>query len=135
MLCHAFPWETDSSLQEFHRAVADEVAEAMRGARDVAFAPGRGPGAFREHGRGPEAGGGPSSGAPLSAGRVLLPPIPQDPATNPRGIEAIVKLRGLPWGADPRAVTDWINAAVQNKEAFLSQRVRSSSQCSIARLC
>jgi hypothetical protein len=107
--------------------VADEVADTMRGARDLSFGPGRGiGGGYRDHQRGASAGGTgvtATGGAGSSAGRVLLPPIPQDPATNPRGIEAIVKLRGLPWGADPRAVTDWINAAVQNKEAFLSQPV------------
>ena len=61
--------------------------------------------------------------------RALPPRLPQDPTVNPRGVEAIVKLRGLPFEAAPRDVTDWINKAVSQKEVFLSKPVRLTIAC------
>lgn len=105
-------------MQEFHRAVADEVQDTMRGGpRGDYGRPGGMPYRDTRHmGMGDRHAGD-------RGGRVLPPPLPQDPATNPRGIEAIVKLRGLPFDAAPRDVTDWINGAVHKKECFLSQPV------------
>lgn len=57
--------------------------------------------------------------------RPMPAPIPLDPVTNPRSIEAVVKLRGLPFEATPRDITDWLNDAIRNREALLSQEVRA----------
>ena len=115
-------------LQEFHRAVADEVVDTMRPHGNgggfggtTGRSPTPGANGYRDRGgfaAGERGGGG------ASASRALPPPLPQDPSINPRGIEAIVKLRGLPFEASPRDVMEWINAAFQKREVLLSAPVR-----------
>lgn len=116
-------------VQEFHRAVADEVADSMRphgsvgggyGGGAGTRVAGPGAGGFRDRG-GYGAGERGANGAP--GARALPPPLPQDPSINPRGIEAIAKLRGLPFEASPRDVMEWINAAYQKREVLLSAPV------------
>jgi hypothetical protein len=55
--------------------------------------------------------------------RRMPPPIKPDPINNPRNIEAVVKLRGLPFEATPADVTDWINGKVRQREVFLTNEV------------
>lgn len=110
-------------LQEFHHAVAEEVRGPFsRGAPPFHESPGAGRGRGgsrdREFPRGGVVGG------QGGDGRRAPPPIPHDPAINPRGIEAVVKLRGLPFEATPADVTRWINDKVRSREAFLSVPVR-----------
>lgn len=104
---------------EFHHAVAEEVRGPFsRGAPPFHESPGAGRGRGgsrdREFPRGGVVGG------QGGDGRRAPPPIPHDPAINPRGIEAVVKLRGLPFEATPADVTRWINDKVRSREAFLS---------------
>lgn len=100
-------------LQEFHHAVAEEVRGPFsRAAPHFHESPGgRGRGGSRDRDlpRGPVVGG-------QGDGRRPPPPIPYDPKINPRGIEAVVKLRGLPFEATPADVTRWINDMVRPRE-------------------
>ena len=115
-------------MQEFHHAVAEEVRGPFsRGAPPFHESPGGGRGRGGSRDREFPRGGG--VGGPGADGRRAPPPIPHDPAINPRGIEAVVKLRGLPFEATPADVTRWINDKVRSREAFLSVPVRIVLLC------
>lgn len=134
-------------MQEFHHAVAEEVrgpfsrggmgggyGDRMESGPGGGGRGGRG-GGRRDYDRGGMGGDGGESGGGgggrgggrggEGGGRRAVPsPFKPDPVLNPRNIEAVVKLRGLPFEATPGDVADWINEKIRAREAFLSTTVR-----------
>lgn len=127
-------FDTYACLQEFHHAVAEEVRGPFsRGGMGGSYSdrmdsgPGRGGrgGGRRDYDRGDVDGDGGGRGGRGEGGRRAAPaPFKPDPVLNPRNIEAVVKLRGLPFEATPGDVADWINEKIRSREAFLSTSVR-----------
>ena len=115
-------------MQEFHHAVAEEVRGPFsRGGMGGGYGdrmdsgPGRGRGRRDYDRSGMDDSGGRGRG---EGGRRSVPlPLKPDPVLNPRNIEAVVKLRGLPFEAAPADVADWINEKIRAREAFLSTSV------------
>lgn len=93
---------------EYYKAIYEDVSDSNRLDRPM----GR-PG-FR---------GGPGDMFDRPPRRDIVPQLPMDPASNPRGIAAVVRLRGLPFQASPVDVTQWI--ASYDRDMRLSQPVQA----------